>query len=385
MIRKTGQYGQFLVSSRIRQQSTSVSHHNPSVSLDLDFVLGLLDSSTAKKSINSGSVVGEASTSWSRMKFKVIETGEVNESKENNSKKCKMSFYFIVLELNFDDFSSFFAPLTTTPHSNTSSTLDRLQSLADSLPNQIYDRNGNLMPLNSQTPPMSFFEIGNVTTKSNTNLVEIVRTVPIFEREGVDWSKISLTSILKKIVPEEAFLHTKINNEEQEIVNEETTVITNVSETAQVTNNVKFTMTELKLLDKDQLYSLAKHFNIRITNQTDHKLEQEIFLACNGEVYKRTSKSLVSKEKIAWTEENENLLVKLYEELRIEKQKADTKAQTLLSGTTSGYTNAFKKCKGSSERGLWAVLTDQMRHASKYHVSMSECRNKLIILKRLKA
>lgn len=231
---------------------------------------------------------------------------------------------------------------------------------------------------------MSFFEIGNVT-KSNTNLVENTRTVPIFEREGVDWSKISLTSILKKIVPEEAFLHTKINNKDQEIIDEETIVNTNISETAHVTNNVKFTMTELKLLDKDQLYSLAKHLNIKIVTQTDHKLEQEIFLVCNGEVYKRTAKSLVSKEKIAWTEENENLLVKLYEELRIEKQKADTKAQTLLSVTTSGYTNAFKKCKGSSERGLWAVLTDQLRHASKYHVSMSECRNKLIILKRLKA
>lgn len=87
MIRRAGKLGQFLVSSRIRQQSTSVSHHNPSASLDLDFVLGLLDSSTAKKSINSGSGGGEALTSWSRIKFKVIETGEVNESKENNSKK----------------------------------------------------------------------------------------------------------------------------------------------------------------------------------------------------------------------------------------------------------------------------------------------------------
>ena len=64
----------------LRRQSTTVSHYNPIVSLDLDFVLGLLDSS-GKKTINSNS----EATSWSRMKLKVLETGEVKESKDANS------------------------------------------------------------------------------------------------------------------------------------------------------------------------------------------------------------------------------------------------------------------------------------------------------------
>ena len=269
---------------------------------------------------------------------------------------------------------------TATPANSNLSTLDRLQSLADSLPTQIYDRNGNLIPLNSQNPPMSFFEMGNVT-KNNTNLMENVKTVPIFEREGVDWSIISLTSILKKIVPEEAFLHTEIRSENDLVSNSK--VISNAESTK--ISNVKFSMSELKLLSKEQLYSLAKHFNIKISNQTDHKLEQEILVACSGEIHKRTTKNLVSKEKLSWTEENENLVVKMYEELRIEKQKVDQKMQLLSANNNScGYTNSLKKCKGSSERGLWAVLTDKLRHASKFHVSVSECRNKLIVLKRLK-
>jgi hypothetical protein len=258
--------------------------------------------------------------------------------------------------------------------------------LADSLPTQIYDRNGNLIPLNSQNPPISFFEMGNVT-KNNTNLMENARTVPIFEREGVDWSKISLTSILKKIVPEEAFLSAEIKEEKDQelVVNHTIEAIANTSAENVKTTKINFTTIELKLLDKDQLYSLAKHLNIKISTQTDNKLEQEILFACNGEVYKRTLKNPVSKEKISWTEENENLLVKMYEELRIEKQKVDQKVHLLANSSTSNcYTNALKKCKGSSERGLWAVLTDRLRLASKYHVSVSECRNKLIILKRLK-
>lgn len=282
--------------------------------------------------------------------------------------------------MNFEDFSSFFAPLNS---ASTSSTLDRLQSLADSLPTQIYDRNGNLMPLNSHNPPMSFFEMGGLINKNITNLTENVKTVvPIFEREGVDWSKVSLTSILKKIVPEEIFLQTDQTEETKENYSN-----TSVTESEKIVNNIKFTMLELRLLDKEQLHSLAKHLNIKVSTQTDHKLEQEIFSTCNSEGHKRIGKNSVSKEKISWTEENENLLIKMYEELRIEKRKVDQKLQSLLTQTTSSASaiaSSNVKCKGSIERGMWAVLADQMRHASKFHVSVSECRNKVIILKRLK-
>ena len=61
-----------------RRLSTAVSHHIPSASLDLDFVLGLLDSSANKSVVNNDN----QSTSWSRMKFKVIETADTNELKE---------------------------------------------------------------------------------------------------------------------------------------------------------------------------------------------------------------------------------------------------------------------------------------------------------------
>lgn len=287
----------------------------------------------------------------------------------------------ICLEVSFDDFSSFFSPIK--PSTSTSSTLDRLQSLADSLPNQIYDKNGNLIPLNSQNPPMSFFEMDN--TLGKTSLAESVKTVPIFEREGVDWSKVTLTSILKKIVPEETFLESEENQCEIIEAKNNTSDMSQTA-TSPIINNVRFTMGELKLLDKEQLHSLAKHFGIKPTTiQTDHKIEQEILAACN-EPYKRIiKKGTVSKDKISWTEENETLLVKLYDELRAEKHKADQKLHSLLSLTSANTsTNSLKRCKGSSERGLWAVLSDQMRLASKFHVSVSECRNKLIILKRLK-
>lgn len=281
--------------------------------------------------------------------------------------------------MSFDDFSSFFSPLK--PSTSTSSTLDRLQSLADSLPNQIYDRNGNLIPLNSQNPPMSFFEMDNAASSGKTSLMENVKTVPIFEREGVDWSKVTLTSILKKIVPEETFLDTV--ETDREIIE---TAATQNDANNPIHQNVKFTIGELKLLDKEQLHSLAKYFGLKPTaSQTDHKVEQEILAACN-EPYKRAIKNgTVSKEKISWTEENETLLVKLYDELRIEKHRVDQKLQSLLSlSSVNNTTSSLKRSKGSSERGLWAVLSDQMRLTSKFHVSVSECRNKLIILKRLK-
>ena len=240
------------------------------------------------------------------------------------------------------------------------------------------------MPLNSHNPPMSFFEM-NTGIKTSANLMESVKTVPIFEREGVDWSQVSLTSILKKIVPEEAFLE---HNEEKVLKCDATKDSSGTAATTTATTTIKteFTMAELKLLDKDQLHSLAKYLNIKITKQTDHKLEQEIFSICNNidlsQRQKRVLKPVLNKEKISWTEENESLLIKLYEELRSEKQKVDQKLINLVSPNTSIVAMSLKT--RVSERGFWAVLAEQMRNASKIHVSLSECRNKLMILKRLR-
>lgn len=76
----------------LRRQSTGVSHHSPSNSLDLDFVLSLLNPSASKLSNTSDAQEKQnqlqtQTSSWSRMKFKVIETGEQTnlESQENSN------------------------------------------------------------------------------------------------------------------------------------------------------------------------------------------------------------------------------------------------------------------------------------------------------------
>lgn len=304
--------------------------------------------------------------------------------------------YSVSLEVNntatsFEDFSSFFAPLNPQASNSSESTLTRLQNLADSLPTQIYDKNGNLIPLNTSQPPMSFFEIDTpvvATTSANT----ITRTVPIFHRENVDWSTVTLTSILKKIVPEEAFIEQPTDAAESLDMIETNVNIMDALDTkdhVQEQFQCVFNQVELKLLDRDQLTAIAKHFNIS-SDQSDYKIEHELLTNVFKSASKRNAaKNSVSKEKISWTEENEGLLLKIYEELRAEKHKVDQKLLQLLSNNNAPASNtsstpSLKRGHGASDRGLWAVLTDQFRQTAKFHVSVSECRNKLIILKRLK-
>lgn len=73
-----------------RFQSTSVSHHNPSNSLELDFVLSLLDSSSVAKKLKSNET---QQSTWSRMKFKVIEPEEITEKDANSNGKLMSNFY----------------------------------------------------------------------------------------------------------------------------------------------------------------------------------------------------------------------------------------------------------------------------------------------------
>lgn len=306
--------------------------------------------------------------------------------------------YINYLETNntsssYEDYSSFFAPInpqTSNTTSTSESTLIRLQNLADSLPTQIYDRNGNLVALNTSQPPMSFFEID--TTGGASKIVNAtMRAVPIFQREHVNWGTVTLTSILKKIVPEEAFLSVKTSEDD---ANKETTADTastintvnnsNTRDNTADTTYIVFNQLELRLLDKDQLTVLAKHFNISI-DQSDTKIEQELLKSVYKSSVKRNiMKNAVSKEKISWTAENEGLLVKIYEELRGDKQKVDQKLQMISGSHTSTCATSLKRGNGASDRGLWAVLADQFKQAAKIHVSVSECRNKLVILKRLK-
>ena len=396
------------LSSKRFQSTGNVA--NVSNSLDLDFVLNLLDHS-AKTNSSSTSSTLSTSTWMPRIKFKVIEESRNNENDRNANIKEESASSFIEKKNDFNhlfNFSSLiefnglkkeFDTDSSSSLTTSSNTLIRLQSLADSLPSQIYDRNGNLMPLNTSQPPMNFFDLDSTASnKLNTSNTYSTSTLPIFHRENVDWSQINLTSILKKIVPEEVFkTHHAItdnNNTEDTSKSTSANTLTNTCDQSINPNALEFTQFELKLLDKDQLHSLAKHFNIP-SDQTDYKIESAI-LSNRKETEKRINSinNSMSKEKISWTEENENLLMKLYEELRIEKSKVDQKLLSILSKNTSAAATStsslpnapsLKRGNGASDRGLWAVLGDRMRHSSNFHVSVTDCRNKVIILKRLKA
>lgn len=372
---------------RFQSTSTTVAHNSPAnASLDLDFVLNLLEHSSSSSSAGAASVMrpSVSTPKWTRMKFKVIEP-EVEEllkveEEENNLKESSSSF---ASSSSIDSFLNLFE---NTKQISPTDTLSRLQSLADSLPTQIYDRHGNLIPLNTSKPPSSFFEIDTSRTLNNQQLQQQqqqqLKSVPIFHRDNVDWSRVSITSILKKIVPEEAFL----KFQSQELTEDVNCENNNVIDDKKVPlNNVTFNQNELRLLDRDQLHALAKHFRLSCDRQTDLKIENELIsifkLESEPKRPKKTEK--VEPEKICWTEENESLLINLYEEVRLEKQKVDQKFATIL-GLSSVPLSSLKRGNKASERGLWAVLADRMRLASKSHVSVSECRNKLIILKRLK-
>ena len=381
-----------------RFQSSTVTSNIASVSnsLDLDFVLSLLDHSSSSNTStsnnnNNNSALGSLSSSNSwvpRLKFKVIEDQNTSESikvKEESTHIEKRS-----------DFSNLFnfSHVTELSEWNESAELNefdsasssmRLQSLADSLPTQIYDRHGNLIPLNTSQPPMNFFDMDS--TASHTTAKTTGTTLPIFQRENVDWSKISLTSILKKIVPEEVF---RAEHVKQDNVSEDTTTNEVKRVNTQSKSTPEFTQFELKLLDKDQLHALSKYLSIPC-DQTDFKIESAILThqKSNSKSKDRNNsmKGIFSKDKISWTEEHESLLMKLYEELRLEKGKVDQKLQSIISKDSHATPNApsLKRGNGASDRGLWAVLGDRMSQVSKFHVSVTECRNKVIILKRLKA
>lgn len=259
----------------------------------------------------------------------------------------------------------------------------RLQGLVDSLPNEIYDRHGNLTPLNTSRPPMSFFDMDVGTSAALSKQLSGPQTLPILQRDNFDWSSVSLTSILKKIVPEEVFqVDSTLEKTAKSAIN---TVDTNADiETVEATSkNISFTPIELRLLDSDQLLALAKHFRIVTDRQTDFKIEREI-LASQGQQPVTISTKNISKEKITWTAENEQLLMNIFDQVRLEKHFVDSKLQSILNHQNSSQI-PLKRSKGSNERGVWAVVTDKFRMACKIHVSMTTCRNKLIILKRLKA
>ena len=253
----------------------------------------------------------------------------------------------------------------------------------------------------------------------NLNAQNIRATLPIFQRDNVNWKSVTLTSILKKIAPEEIFSdNAKVKVDQNNSKNIEITdddddgVITEKNEfklkNVMLNSSMTFDNVELRLLDVDQLHLLAKILKVSI-NQTECKIESDILKVLkfkfsleteNNNVNSKlkTSKKLpkISKEKVSWTAENESFLVDLYDELRNKKYQVDQKFSNFISqsqgistthnpNTTNNHpATPIKRGIGASSRGIWAVLSDKFKAHSRFHVSVTECRNKLIILKRLR-
>lgn len=328
--------------------------------------------------------------------------------------------------------------------SETESTFLRLQNLADSLPTQIYDRHGNLIQLNSNKSSISFFDMldtvptsyhsSKLSLSPNLNAQNIRAMLPIFQRDNVDWKSVTLTSILKKIAPEEVFSdnakvkldqndnnNIEITDDDDNFITEKKTtssdkdkfkfkkVILNSSSSPSFASSITFDNVELRLLDVDQLHLLAKNLKVSI-NQTDCKIESEILkilkfnLKPENSIVNsalKTNKKLpkMSKEKVPWTAENETFLIDLYDELRTKKYQVDQKFSNYISQSQGISTThnpntiptnhhpatPIKRGIGASSRGLWAVLSEKFKAYSRFHVSVTECRNKLIILKRLRS
>ena len=110
------------------------------------------------------------------------------------------------------------------------------------------------------------------------NQQKISQTAPIFHRDNVDWRTISITSILKKIVPEEVFMKSEEESKKEEF-DYDKKFLDSTSPSENVVDihsqTVVFGQDELRLLDRDQLHALAKHFSVSC-DLSDLKIEQKI-------------------------------------------------------------------------------------------------------------
>ena len=233
----------------------------------------------------------DAKCKWSTMKFKVIEMeGEMETEKdgeivEQNEESMRSTSSSIFKRTYFGD-SPENPSIDGKERTESSSqiqmdTLTRLQNLANSLPTQIYDRHGNLIPLNTSQPPTSFFEMDSNSANARNvtlNQQKISQTAPIFHRDNVDWRTISITSILKKIVPEEVFMKSEEESKKEEF-DYDKKFLDSTSPSENVVDihsqTVVFGQDELRLLDRDQLHALAKHFSVSC-DLSDLKIEQKI-------------------------------------------------------------------------------------------------------------
>lgn len=333
-----------------RLQSTAMAstRASPSNSLDLEFVFGLLE--RRNKSLNAEDKGSEIDIGqWSKVKFNTIQV-----ERPATSSQLEKTPEFIPPPI-----------INTNTERSQESILTRLQNLANSLPNKI----------TTPTATSPFFDpeslakrAAPVFIKSETETEKTIIKLPTLDYDSRDWSKVSISSILSKIIPEEALNATE--------------AAPSCQETQTVQMSTTFSPAELRLLDRDQLFALAESKNIKTNNLTEIKIEAELLLQFgdpSSPLPLRRAVVSKSASSFTWTEEMESLLLRIYDETRAKKQAIDTKFSALQLTSTKA-----RACgKNNSDRGLWAVLADEFSVQAGHRVSMSEVRKKVQILKRL--
>lgn len=355
--------GQFLMLRRLQSTFASASPANSSaLALDLDFVLRLLGEKKEDTS-RSGSEVNLSH--WAKVKFNTI----VQKTPEAETPIAPSTFSVKPAQV----------PKESNVPQSTESLMNRLQSLADSLPSRM-----------SASPPLSFFDPESVIKRVPPSLSKaeeesrksLVIKLPTIDYSNRDWSKVTLSSILEKLIPEE------MKKNRSSSSSEEGTTITNTtpetsSMAAEMIASFSLSPLELRLLDYDQLITLCQSMGIKHTGLTDLRLESRILAKFPEKAEPLTLKRSVPKAKdgFAWTEGMEGLLLRLYDDIRAKKQAVDAKFSAFLAETKTELSSERRKM---SDRGLWAVLADEFSVQAGWKVNVSDVRKKIQILKCLK-
>ena len=354
---------EFLKSKMLRRlQSTLASLSSPAqtttnssaapLALDLDFVLRLLGNKSGDTSVQAVKGPELNISQWAKVKLTTIELP--TQPQETTEKKSNAPLFTSTkkpaIKANFP------------AKEKEDSIMDRLQSLADSLPTRM-----------SPVAPLSFFDPESVTKRTRAIEDESEKNfirLPTIDYGDRDWSKVTLSSILDKLIPED--LKVKSKEAECAIEVKEEQPIASLSTT--------FAPLELRLLDYDQFVTLAHHLGIKCSNQTDLRIENEIlnkFGESSGPLKKKRSVTK-AKDGFTWTESMESLLLRLYDEIRSKKQAVDAKFAAFLE---ENKLVLMKDKRKTSERGLWAVLTDEFSVQAGWKVNFTEIKKKVHVLK----
>jgi hypothetical protein len=338
------------------------------LALDLDFVLRLLGSKSVADTNTNAAKGPELNISqWAKVKFNTIEVPAQPQ--------------LVFSKPHTSTFGNSFKKQLLAPapapalKENEESIMNRLQSLADSLPTRI----SPMAPLSFFDPPESVMKRTKALEEQDT-AKQIIK-LPTIDYGDRDWSKVTLSSILDKLIPEN--LKASSSSSSSQATEILPTEITREADHFKYKKCFSLSPLELRLLDFDQFITLAHFYGIKCTNVTDLRIESEIlskFAAAPGPL-KRKRASTKPKDGFTWTEVMESLLLRLYDETRSKKQAVDAKFAAFL---VESKTTLMKDLRKTSERGLWAVLTEEFSVQAGWKVNTTEIKKKVQVLKCLK-